>query len=44
VNEAAELTGSDSLAASLVNDIPAKILAGQPVEIPEPMRVRHSAF
>ena len=44
VNEAAELTGSDSLAASLVNDIPAKILAGQPVEIPEPMRVGRSAF
>lgn len=40
VNEAAELTGSDSLAASLVNDIPAKILAGEPVEIAEPMRVR----
>jgi protein-tyrosine phosphatase len=40
VNEAAELTGSDSLAASLVKDIPAKILAGEPVEIPEPMRIR----
>jgi protein-tyrosine phosphatase len=44
VNEAAELTGSDLLAASLVNDIPAKILAGKPVEIPEPMRVKGSAF
>ena len=44
VNEAAELTGSDSLAASLVNHLPAKILAGEPVEIPEPMRVRRSAF
>jgi protein-tyrosine phosphatase len=44
MNEAAELTGSDTLAASLVEDIPAKILAGEPVEIPEPMRVRRSAF
>jgi protein-tyrosine phosphatase len=44
VNEAAELTGSDSLATSLVKDIPAKILAGEPVEIPEPMRVGRSAF
>ena len=40
VNEAAELTGSESFAVSLVSDIPAKILAGEPVEIPEPMRVK----
>jgi len=40
VNEAAELAASDSLAASLVNDIPAKILAGEPVVIPEPMRFK----
>jgi protein-tyrosine phosphatase len=40
VNEAADLAGSDSLAASLVDGIPAKILAGEPVDIPEPMRVR----
>ena len=40
VNEAAELAASDSLAASLVNDIPAKILAGEPVEIPKPMRFK----
>ena len=44
VNEAADLTGNDGLAASLVNDIPAKILAGQPVEIPEPMRIKRSGF
>ena len=40
VNEAAEWTGSESFAISLVEDIPAKILAGKPVEIPEPVRVR----
>jgi protein-tyrosine phosphatase len=44
VNEAAELTGSELFAMSLVSDIPAKILAGEPVEIPEPMRVGRSAF
>ncbi|MCU0594280.1 MAG: hypothetical protein MUC98_02295 [Desulfobacterota bacterium] len=43
-HEAAELTGSDSLAASLVEGLPAKILAGEPVEIPEPMRVKRSSF
>jgi len=40
VNEVAELTGSESFAVSLVEDIPAKILEGEPVEIPDPMRVR----
>jgi protein-tyrosine phosphatase len=39
VSEAAELTRSDLLALSLVRDIPAKILAGEPVDIPEPLRV-----
>jgi len=40
VNEAAELTCSESFAKALVSDIPAKILAGEPVDIPEPMRVK----
>jgi protein-tyrosine phosphatase len=40
VSEAAALTGSESFALSLVHDLPAKILAGEPVEIPEPMRVK----
>jgi len=40
VNEAEELTGSESFALSLVKGIPAKILAGELVEFPEPMRVR----
>jgi protein-tyrosine phosphatase len=44
VSEAAELTGSELLAMLLVSDIPAKILAGEPVDIPEPMRVRSHAF
>jgi protein-tyrosine phosphatase len=44
VNEAAELTGSESFAVSLVKNIPAKILAGEPVEIPEPMRFGRSSF
>jgi len=44
VSEAAELTGSEPLAKALVRDIPAKILAGEPVDIPEPMRVRSHAF
>jgi protein-tyrosine phosphatase len=44
VAEAEVLTGSESFAASLVNDIPSKILAGDPVEIPEPMRIGRSAF
>jgi protein-tyrosine phosphatase len=44
VSEAAELTGSEWLAMSLASDIPAKILAGEPVDIPEPMRVRSHAF
>jgi protein-tyrosine phosphatase len=40
VKEAASITGSESFALSLVEEIPARILAGEPVEIPEPMRVR----
>jgi protein-tyrosine phosphatase len=44
VNEALELTGSESFAISLVKDVPAKILAGEPVEIPEPVRVKRSVF
>jgi protein-tyrosine phosphatase len=44
VKKAAALTGSESFARALVTDIPAKILAGEPVEIPEPMRIKRSAF
>ena len=36
VREAAALTGSDTLAMSFVSDIPAKILAGEPLDLPEP--------
>lgn len=44
VNEAADLTGSESFATALVTDLPAKILAGEPVEIPEPKRIQRSGF
>jgi protein-tyrosine phosphatase len=44
VREAAALTGSDALAMSFVSDIPAKILAGEPLDLPDPMDAGGRAF